>query len=143
MSRPMSRLEEQVRSRVRDEMTRRHLSQRDLSGILGGAAAGWSQSRVAKILTGRVLMGVADMEALCFAVGLSVVEAVRDHGLEFLAEMTPTELRTLERIRQLDEATRGAFLHMLDVKARSAVPARYAGKKPTKGAKFGTPRPRR
>ena len=138
--RPMSQLEEQVRLRIREEMTRKNLSQRDLSGLLGGPSKHWSQSRVGKILTGRVQMGVADMEALCFAVGLSVVEAVRDHGLEFLAEMTPLELRMLERIKHLDEATRDAYLHILDVKARGAGPGRYAGKRPTYGARFGKPR---
>jgi transcriptional regulator with XRE-family HTH domain len=138
--RPMSQLEEQVRLRIREEMTRKNLSQRDLSGILGGPGKGWSQSRVGKLLTGRVLMGVADMESLCFAVGLSVVEAVRDHGLEFLAEMTPTELRTLERIKQLDDVTRDAYLRILDVKVRTNVPNRYAGKKPTGGRRFRTPK---
>ena len=39
--------------------------------------------------------------ALCFALNLRVTEVVRDHGLEFCAELTPTELRTLDQIRQL------------------------------------------
>ena len=115
----MSELEERVRLRIREEMTRKNLSQRDVSGILGDVAKGWSQSRVAKILTGRVEMGIADMESLCFAISLPIVEAVRDHGMEFYAEMTPTELRTLERIRQLNEPDREAFLRVLDVKAGS------------------------
>lgn len=114
--RTMSELEERVRLRIREEMTRKNLSQRDVSGILGGPGKGWSQSRVGKLLTGNVGMGVSDMEALCFAIGLPVVEAVRDLGMEFFAEMTPTELRTLERIRQLTEPDRAAYLHLLSVK---------------------------
>ncbi len=115
----MSELEERVRLRIREEMTKRNLSQRDVSGILGGTAKGWSQSRVGKLMTGRVEMGVADMESLCFAISLPIVEAVRDHGMEFFAEMTPTELRTLERIRQLSEPDREAYLHLLAVKITS------------------------
>ena len=131
----MSELEERVRLRIREEMTRRNLSQRDVSGILGGSAKGWSQSRVGKLMTGRVEMGVADLESLCFAISLPIVEAVRDHGMEFFAEMTPTELRTLERIRQLTEPDRDAYLHLLAVKntsKRHAMPL-PARKRPSRG----------
>lgn len=74
-------------------------------------------------------MGVADLESLCFAISLPIVEAVRDHGMEFFAEMTPTELRTLERIRQLNEPDRDAYLHLLSVKVASK---RRASPEPSK-----------
>lgn len=137
----MSDLEERVRLRIREEMTRKNLSQRDVSGILGGPGKHWSQSRVAKLLTGRVEFGLADMEALCFAIGLPIVEAVRDQGLEFLAEMDPVELRVLQRLRELDEAERSMFLHFLDVRHLKQV--KHAGKAPRYGPKFGKTRPRR
>lgn len=107
----MPRLSEEVRLRLREEMTRLDMSQRDVAGILG-----WSQSRVAHLLTGRVEMSVDDLAEFGSAVALPPTELVRDHGLEFCAEMTPTELRFLERIRQLDQVKRDAVMQLLDVK---------------------------
>lgn len=128
----MSDLEERVRLRLREEMAKKHLSQRDVSGILGGPDKGWSQSRVSKILNGHVEMGVSDMEGLCFALSVPIVEVVRDLGMEFFAEMTPTELRTLERIRQLSDPDREAYLHLLAVKVsarRHATPSPSAAQR--------------
>lgn len=121
-------------------MTSRGLKQTDVADLLGGTAKGWTQSRISKLLNGHAQLGLEELEALCFAVGLSVVEAVRDQGMEFLAEMTPTELRTLQRIKLLDEETRDAFLRILDVKLRGVVTTRYAGKEPVRGPRFGKPR---
>jgi transcriptional regulator with XRE-family HTH domain len=97
--------------RLLEEMRRKHLSQRDLAGILD-----WSQSRVSKNLNGRIELGVNDLAALCFAVGIPLTEAVRDHGLEFCAEMTPMELRLLERFRQLSPQDRDHLIGILDIK---------------------------
>lgn len=101
----MSDVAERARLRIREEMSRKHLSQRDLAGILEG----WSQSRIAKLLTGRVHITLDDLESLCFAVGISPTEAVRDRGLEFCAEMTPTEMRLLEVLRGMPQDRREAF----------------------------------
>jgi transcriptional regulator with XRE-family HTH domain len=109
-----------VRLRLREEMLRRGLSQRDLAHQLQ-----WSQGRLAKVLTGRTDLRYNDMVAVCQMIGLSIVEAVRDHGLEFCAEMTPTELRVLERFRQLPHLI-PAILLILNVSspdARRALPA--------------------
>lgn len=120
----MSDLAERARARIRDEMSRKKLSQRDVAGLLGG----WSQSRVAKLLTGRVEIGLTDLDSLCFAVGLSPVEAIRDHGLEFLAEMTPTELRILERLRQIPKPTVDALIQILDMHKTTRMEQRRATK---------------
>ena len=112
---------EQARLRIREEMARRDLSQREVAELLR-----WSQSRVAKLLTGRVELGVEDLDGLCFAVGISAVEALRDHGLEFCAEMTPTELRILERIRQLPRPVFEAVMTLLNVKAHTRPQVRRA-----------------
>ena len=117
----MPRLSEQVRLRLREEMTRLDMSQRDAAGILG-----WSQSRVAHLLTGRVEMTVDDLAEFTQAVGIRPTEAVRDHGLEFCADMTPTELRFLERWRQLDQPTRDAVMQILDVKTKTRTQDRRA-----------------
>lgn len=105
-----------ARMRIREQADRNKLTQRDISNVLGGTPAGWSQSRVAKLLSGRVELGVNDLASLCFAVGISVVEAVRDHDLEFLAEMTPFELRLLERFREVPPNFKDAITTILAVK---------------------------
>jgi transcriptional regulator with XRE-family HTH domain len=118
----MSTRSEDVRLRLRDEMTRRKLSQRDVAGLLG-----WSQSKVAHILTGHVVLSVDDLADFCFALGLRLTEAVRDHGLEFCAEMTPTELRIVERVRQLPKPWLDAVMTLLDLKQKTNAPERHAG----------------
>lgn len=115
-------LNERVRRRLKEEKERRDLSERDLSGILN-----WSQSRVAQKLGGRTPITLDELEALCFGLSLLPSEAVRDRGLEFCAEMTPTELRALEALRSATEATRGAILTLLHVKSTTALPERFAG----------------
>lgn len=117
----MARLSEQVRLRLREEMDRLELSQRDVSNLVK-----WSQSKVAHQLTGRVEITVDDLAELCFALNLSVVEAVRDRGLEFCAEMTPTEMRVLERFRQLGPADVAAFLQIFRVTTKTRTQERRA-----------------
>jgi len=114
-------LSEQVRLRIRDEMRARQLSQRDVAGLTG-----WSQSKVAHQLTAHTEMKVDDLAALCFAVGLSVPEVVRDPAREWCAELTPTELRVVERYRTLPEAVQKATLVFLAVP-----PIREAGRRHT------------
>lgn len=101
---------EEARARLRDEMKRKGLVQRDVAGLLN-----WSQSRVAKVLTGRVVLSLEDLTSLCFALGLSVVEVVRDRGMEFCAEMTPTELRFHERVRAAGPDIRDALIKLMNV----------------------------
>jgi transcriptional regulator with XRE-family HTH domain len=103
-------------------MVKAHLSQRDVADLLQ-----WSQSKVSKLLKGRSDLGVDDLSALCFAVGITLTEAIRDRGMEFYAEMAPTELRVLERLRGMSPALREAFLLLLDVRTsevRMAAPPR-------------------
>jgi len=96
-------------------MERKRLTTRDVAGILT-----WSQSRVQKVLAGTRKLSVDDLEALCFAMDLSLPEVVRDHGMEWCAEMTPTEHRFLLRLRELDHETRDTFLRFLEVKIENA-----------------------
>lgn len=92
-------------------MRDKKLSLRDVGGMLD-----WSHSRVDKILRGIVRLTLPDLSALCFAVDLPVTEALRDRGMEFYAEMTPTELRVLERLRALPKAEYEAMLVILRVR---------------------------
>lgn len=122
----MSTLSEQVRERLRDEMHKKEISQRELADLLK-----WSQSRIMRAMTGRSEIGIDDLQSICFALGLSVLEVVRDQGLDFCAEMTPTEVRLLEKFRALDQVSRDAYLHFLNARATST-PDRYALKPHTK-----------
>lgn len=101
---------DRARARIREEMAKKNLSQTDVANLLE-----WTQSRMSKILNGRTELGVDELSALCFALGLSMVECVRDHGLEFCADMTPTELRMLERLRELGTPIQTAIMSLLQV----------------------------
>jgi transcriptional regulator with XRE-family HTH domain len=120
----MTPTSDRVRLRLREEIARKRLNQRDLGNQLG-----WSQSRVGKLLTGRTALDVEDLAEMCFVVGISLVEAVRDHGLEFCADMTPTEMRVLERYRQLTDPMKDAVLLILDVKKQTRMESRGRPKK--------------
>lgn len=112
-----------ARRRLREEMERLHLNQTDVAGRLQ-----WGQSRVSKLLNGRMDLAVDDLDALCFALGLRLTEAVRDHGLEFCAEMTPSELRFLQAFRTFTPEQQEVLRTILDVRIRSRSEARGATK---------------
>lgn len=104
-----------TRKRVREELDRLGVVQRDIAGQLK-----WSQAKVAQKLGGRTPWTLQELEALCFIAGLSPAEAVRDRGLEFCAEMSPHELRAIENLRKLSAPLREAFITMLNAKAAEA-----------------------
>lgn len=116
-------LADRARVRLREEMKIRHLSQRDVAHRLE-----WDQARVSRLLSGEQELRVDDLGALCFAIGLQPAEAIRDRGLEFYAEMTPTEVRMFERIREAPHEMREALMTLLGVRAKGAQPERYAKK---------------
>lgn len=105
---PMSVRSDQALLRLRAEMERKRLSTRDVAGILS-----WSQSRVQKILAASRGLSVDDLEALCFAVGISMPESVRDHGMEWMAELTPSEFRLIELFRHLSKPKQDAWLLLI------------------------------
>lgn len=82
-------------ARIRDEMAKRKLTQRDIAKRMG-----CSQGKVAKLMLGHLNLRVNDLAVLAEAVGLHVSEAIRDRGQEFFAEMSPFEVRILEEFRQ-------------------------------------------
>lgn len=110
---------ERARKRIREEMGTKGLSQRDVAGILN-----WSQARVSKNLNGRVKLFVDDLAAMCFACGITLTEAVRDHGVEFCAELTPIELRILERLRQLPADVRAGLMGLINVNLNTRLESR-------------------
>lgn len=85
-------------------MSERHLSQRDLADeISKRTRAQWTQSKIGKLLTGYTELGVNELAELANAVGISMAETVRDRGMEFYAEATPTELRILAHLKRHPE----------------------------------------
>lgn len=118
-------LNERTRQRLRDAKGTEKLSVRDIAGIVK-----WPPSRVAQKFSGRTPITLDELETLCFALGIQPTEAVRDRGLEFVAEMTPTELRLLELIRRLPKPAYDGLLHFmqvnpkLDAEPRGATPKR-------------------
>lgn len=104
-----------VRQRLRDELRSRGISQRELADTLSKQTSEfWTQSKVQKVLTGVVELKVDDVEAIAKVAGIFLSEAVRDRGLEFYAEMSPTELRVLERLRKKPETIHGLMM-LLDM----------------------------
>lgn len=121
---------ERVRLRLKAELDKKRptkgkpgLSQNGVAELLQ-----WDASRISRLLSGEQEMTVEDLGALCFALGLHPSEAVRDQGLEFLAEMTPTELRVLMAIREATPNMRDGILQVLGVRSTTARPERYAKK---------------
>lgn len=112
-------------------MALKEMSQRDVAGILT-----WSQSRVAHLLTGHVEMSIDDLAEFSQAVGLAPTEVVRDRGMEFCAEMSPTEMRFLERMRQLTQTQRDGLMHLLNIATTTQAQERRAA--PTKKKKRET-----
>lgn len=116
------KLSERVRLRLRDEMSRKNLSQRDLAGMLNT-----NQSRISKLLSGQIALDVDALEELCVVLGIAPTEAVRDHGLEFCAEMTPTELRLFQEMRKEPHRFEGV-LAIFEVRTKTNKPDRHAGR---------------
>lgn len=108
-----------ARKRVREELDRKGVTQRDIAGQLK-----WSQAKVAQKLSGRTPWTLEELDSLCFIAGIPPTEAVRDRGLEFCAELAPYELRLLENFRTLTPALRDVYLTLLNAKAGEARQAR-------------------
>jgi transcriptional regulator with XRE-family HTH domain len=113
--------------RIKEEMFRKGLNQRDLADQLE-----WSQSKLGKILNGKTNLTVNDLAEICYMVGLRPTEAVRDHGFEFVADMTASELRLHQRLKQHPNAG-DLIMALLDNRPRPAshAPRRHEKKEGT------------
>lgn len=115
----MSSVAGRVRLRIKEELEARELSQRDLADLISRRSTEvWTQSRIGKVLKGRVRLCVEDVALIADVLDLPLSEIVRDRGLEFYAEMTPTEVRIIERLRQRKEVAQ-ALLTVLDIRVPS------------------------
>lgn len=106
---------DRTRRRLKEELDARKISQRDLADLLSRRDTQvWTQSKIGKILNGRVELKIEDADLIARTAGITLTEAVRDRGLEFCAELTPSELRVLERIRQRPDFLQGIMI-LLDI----------------------------
>lgn len=97
---PAMTVSDRIRARLRDALADRKLSQRAISDRLQKfTGETWSQPRVGKILNGRVELKIEDLALLAGLAGISLVELVREQGREFVADLTPTELRIVNALR--------------------------------------------
>lgn len=120
-----------VRARLKEELHARDISQRELADALSKLTGHtWTQSKVGKVLTGAVELKVDDVDAIAKVAHIYLSEAVRDRGLEFYAEMTPTELRMLEKMRQRP-AVLHAIMLLLEMKPPDTISSREP--KPRRG----------
>lgn len=95
------RASDRARLRLREELQARNITQQDLAEALTEITGEvWSKGKVNHVLNGHVQLLVDDADAIAKVAKLYLTEVVRDRGLEFYAEMTPTELKILERIRR-------------------------------------------
>lgn len=132
---------ERVRMRLEEERKARGYSQRDLAELLTRHSQTnevWTQSKVAKVLGGKVQLTVDDADAIAAELKVYLSEAVRDRGLEFYAEMTPMELRVLDGLRK-SWRTWNAVLIMLALVNPPEPPNTRIEKMPAK-RKRGRPR---
>lgn len=99
--RPMKRAQE-VRVRLKELLRALGISQTDLCERLNAEGPGkrWRLSRLNKLLNGHIPFGLDDLQEIADAAGLSMVELVRQSGREFVGDLTPTELRILQLLRE-------------------------------------------
>jgi hypothetical protein len=94
---------DRIRARLRDEIEALNLSQDDVAERMTRITGEeWRQGDVWKMLSakGNVHLRVNEVDAMARALGLTLTEVVRDPGLEFYAEMTPSELRLFQVLRR-------------------------------------------
>jgi len=124
-----------IRGRLKDELRERDISQRELADKLTrDTGVQWNQAKIGKVLNGDVELKVDDLDAIARSLGIFISEAVRDRGLEFYAEMTPTALRMLTVFRQKPLAFQQAIqiLHGI-MPAPVAVPKTDEPARPKRG----------
>lgn len=105
------RASDRARQRLREELDARDIGQQTLADALTKLTGEtWTKSKVNHVLNGRVQLLIDDADAIATICKLYLTEVVRDRGLEFYAEMTPTELRILDSLRKKPHVLRGILM---------------------------------
>ena len=93
-----------LRLRFRELLHDHGISQRVLCGRLTKRTGMlWRESRLSKLLNGQIAFDVGDMLVMAEEAGISLVELVREPGKEFVADLTPSELRIVQAVRDKPE----------------------------------------
>lgn len=92
----------EVRRRILEVLQRRQVSQRELVRKLPPITGeDWTQSRLHKILSGRVELRYDDLYYIALVLDVPVVEFVREK--ELVADLSPSELALLNTLRDHPE----------------------------------------
>jgi hypothetical protein len=87
-------------ARLRDEFSHKKISQRRIAQWLSERTGEeWSQTSVQRVLAGGVRLLVDDLFLLAELAQISPTELVREPGKEFVADLTPSELRLVLAVR--------------------------------------------
>lgn len=120
---PEQTASDRVRALLKDELRARDISQRELAEKVERLTGEqWTQGRIGKVLNGDVELKVDDLDYISRAIGIFLSEAVRDRGLEFYAEMTPTELRLLSIYRRKPQPFKDAIQILHDMTPVAVTP---------------------
>lgn len=104
-----------IRERLRVALGQRRLTQAELCARLTRrTGAIWHQQHMSKLLGGSNPMTLEQLVLICDVADLSMVDLVRQPGREFVADLTPSELRILELVRDVPEAT-GHIVQLLSI----------------------------
>jgi transcriptional regulator with XRE-family HTH domain len=113
-----------LRERFRALLKQRSISQSELCLRLTKRTHHvWREAHLSRILNGHIGLQLDDFAAMVDAAGFSMVELVREPGREFVADLTPSEMRILNAIRENLEL-RDAFLRMVDFVEKTVPPKR-------------------
>ena len=89
-----------LRLRLRQMLQDKGISQSRLCQLLTAATGEpWLIQRMGKLLNGQILLRVEDLVLMARAADISLVEIVREPGKEFMADLTPSELKMIHTMR--------------------------------------------
>lgn len=114
-----------VVARLRQALEEYDLSHQDVADLL---QHDWTRDKVTQKLNRISPITIDELDQLAFAARISTVEAIRDHGYEFCAEMTPLELQIWKKLRELPVEVSQSLLLLLSGSAAPAVERRHASK---------------
>lgn len=124
---------DRIRHRLKDEMQARGLSQRDVALLITEQTGErWNQADVQKIVSGYIELKMNDLAAIADAIGITLCEAVRDPGREYVADLTPSEVRLLQRLQRRPEML-DAIMTLLNMPPSDHMPRTVLGPKPKRG----------
>lgn len=91
-----------VRLRFRELLHEKGVSQSVLCARLQARTGErWRESRLSKLLNGRIVFVVDDLVLMAECADISLVELFREKGREFVADLSPSELRVLNAMRDM------------------------------------------